>query len=120
MADLGLVRSIVVHRIVASCTLTLALAACATEHTVTGKVVDPCGRPVEQALITVTFRAPQDAGRDRERLIWQTTMTAHDGTFSFTTKERVADLALEADSPDLRKVALLPHIQPSGNLLVVR
>lgn len=108
------------HRIVVAGMVTLALGGCATEHTVTGKVVDSRGHPIAQALITVTFRAPHDAGMNRERVIWQTTMTEPNGTFSFATKERVTDLALEADSPDLKRVALLPHVQPSGNLLVVR
>ncbi len=107
------------NRIVAPGVLALAFAACATEHAVTGRVVDTRGRPVDQALITVTYREPHYVGVV-ERRIWQTTMTERDGTFSFTTNQPVADLALEADSPDLKKVGLLPHIQRSGNLLVVQ
>ena len=108
------------YRIVTSSMLALAFTACATEHTITGKVVDTRGRPVDQALITVAFREPHLVSPDVERVLWLKASTGRDGTFRVTTKYPVADLALSANSPDLKKGAVLPHIQSSDNLLVIR
>jgi hypothetical protein len=91
------------------------------ETTVTGIVVDSHGRPVSQALISMTLRGRQFTASGAERVVIMTDLQAgRDGRFEFTTTERVSDLMIRADSPDLKHSGRLEHVSKRQNVVVVR
>ena len=98
----------------------VAQSACATQSTVSGRVVDSRGRPVRQALVTLTLRQQQFTPSRAERVYLERIQTGVDGAFSFVTTEKLSDLAIRADSPDLKHAGVLQHISRTTNLVVIR
>jgi hypothetical protein len=97
-----------------------AQSACATQSTVSGRVVDSRGKPVRQALVTLTLREQQFTPSRAERIYLERVQTGDDGGFSFVTTEKLSELAIRADSPDLKRVGVLQHISRTTNLVVIR
>ena len=97
-----------------------AQSACATENTVSGRVVDSHGKPVQQALVTLTLREHRGKPSHTERVYVERIQTGHDGAFSFVTKEKLSELAIRADSPDLKHAGVLQHISKATNFIVIR
>jgi hypothetical protein len=95
-------------------------SACATQSTVSGMVVDSRGRPVRQALVTLTLRKQQFTPSDAERVYLERIQTGDDGAFSFVTTEKLSELAIRAESPDLKHAGVLQHISSATNLVVIR
>jgi hypothetical protein len=107
--------------VAASALLTLAASARTHETTVTGIVVDSRGRPVSQAVISAGLRDRHFTASGAERVfIMMDIQAGHDGRFEFTTTERISDLMIRADSPDLKHSGRLEHIAKKGNVVVVR
>ncbi len=89
--------------------------------TVTGIVVDSRGHPVPQAVISAGLRERQFTSPGIERVVIMLDIQAgRDGRFEFTTSERISDLMIRADSPDLKRSGRLDHITKKGNVVVVR
>ena len=97
-----------------------AHSACATQSIVNGRVVDPRGKPVRQALVMLTLRDQQLMPSSAERVYLERVQTGDDGVFSFLTTEKLSGLAIRADSPDLKRVGVLQHISKNTNLVVIR
>jgi hypothetical protein len=95
-------------------------SACATQSTVVGRVVDSRGKPVRQALVTLTLREQQFTPSRAKRVYLERVQTGDDGAFSFVTTEKLSELAIRADSPDLKHAGLLQHISRTTNLVVIR
>ena len=93
---------------------------CATQSTVRGRVVDSRGKPVRQALVTLTLRKQQFTPSGPERVYLERIQTGADGAFSFVTTEKLSELAIRADSPDLKHAGVLQHISNTTNLVVIR
>ena len=106
--------------VAASALITLAASARTNETTVTGIVVDSLGRPVSQAVISAGLRERQFTSSGDERIaIMMHIQAGRDGRFEFTTTERISDLMIRADSPDLKHPGGLKHIAKKGNVVVV-
>jgi hypothetical protein len=93
---------------------------CATQSTVSGRVVDARGKPVRQALVTLTLRKQQFTPSGVERVYLERIQTGADGAFSFVTTEKLGELAIRAESPDLKHAGVLQHISNATNLVVIR
>jgi hypothetical protein len=102
------------------CFVLLITSACAAENAITGKVVDRSGRPVPHVLVTLTHRDSRNSSNATERVYIQTAQAGSDGRFSILTTEKVGELAIGAESPDLKRYGALRHIQYNGNLIVVQ
>jgi TonB family protein len=98
----------------------LATSARTDGTTVTGIVVDSHGRPVSQAVISAGLRERQFTPHGAERFIMMDIQAGGDGRFEFTTTDRISDLTIRADSPDLKHSGRLDHIAKKGNVIVVR
>jgi hypothetical protein len=91
------------------------------ETTVTGIVVDAGGQPVPQALVGFTFRERHFTADGAEHIVvGMDAQAGRNGKFEFTTTERLSELMIRADSPDLKHTGRLEHIRKSGNVVVVR
>ena len=98
--------------------LVVVLVADASPITVTGKVVDSHGRPIADALITVSHR-PVEKSDDLKVLLDQapmdTTMTNAKGEFAIKTDTNLH--FLEVYSKKLQKRRVLSHFATSGNVI---
>jgi hypothetical protein len=97
-----------------------AQSPCATQSTVSGSVVDSRGRPVRQAVVTLTLRKQQFTPSGAERVYVERIQTGDEGAFSFVTTEKLSELAIRAESPDLKHAGVLQHISSATNLVVIR
>jgi hypothetical protein len=95
-------------------------SACATQSTVSGRVVDSRGSPVRQALVTLSLRKQQFTPSGAERVYVERIQTGDDGAFSFGTREKLSELVIRAESPDLKHAGVLQHISSAMNLVVIR
>jgi hypothetical protein len=95
-------------------------SACATQSTISGKVVDSRGKPVRQAVVTLTLRKQQFRPSGAERVYLECSQTGSDGAFSFVTTEKLSGLAIRANSPDLKRAGVLQHISNATNLVDIR
>jgi hypothetical protein len=102
------------------CFVLFITSACAAENAITGEVVDRSGRPVPHALVTLTHRDGHTSSNGTEHVYIQTGQAGSDGRFSILTTEKVGELAIGAESPDLKRHGALRHIQNKGNLIVVQ
>jgi hypothetical protein len=92
----------------------------ATQRTVSGRVVDSRGKPVRQAVVTLTLRKQQFTPSGAERVYLERIQTGADGAFSFFTTKMPSELAIRAESPDLKHAGVLRHISSATNLVVIR
>ena len=106
--------------VIAVALLVAAQSACATRSTVTGRVVDSRGKPVRQALVTLTLREQQSTSSRVERVYLELVQTGDNGEFSFVTTEKINELRIRAESPDLKHSGVLQHISRTTNVVVIR
>jgi hypothetical protein len=91
------------------------------ETKVSGIVIDSRGHPISQAVLSAGLRERQFTSSGAERVVIILDIQAgRDGRFQFTTTERIYDLMIRADSPNLKHSGRLDHITKKGNVVVVR
>jgi hypothetical protein len=94
----------------------LSFVGCATQHTVTGEVVDTRGRPVSDAIVAAAAVRIVSPG---ERIVFpRQVSTGADGRFTITAPTKITNIS--AISRDEKKHGFKDDPSPSGNVIVLR
>jgi hypothetical protein len=100
--------------------LALLAAGCATDHNVTGRVVDSRGRPVADAIVSASalpseWIEHQSIGTGQR---FEVTSSQRDGSFSFSGHERINYIEATSNHPKRRGV--LSKLTATNNIIVIR